>query len=203
MDEQPDTVRALRDRRFKYIRNLHPELPYVLDIDFRNQMPMMQELLELDEAGALEGPTALWFRDVRDPEELYDTDADPHEIHNLANDPARQSDLLRMRSAMDEWLDSADDLGRIPEESLRERFWPGGEQPETATPSIEIAGGTTRIQPGNPGASIGIRIDAGPWRLYTDPFPTSSGSCIEARAIRYGWAESSSVTACAPWESAR
>ena len=137
IDESPDTVRALRDRRFKYIRNVRPEQPYVLPGSFRDQMPMMEEMLALDAAGNLERDASLWFRDTRDPEELYDTEADPHEVLNLAADPSHRERLQRMRDALDLWLDESGDLGLIPESELGERFWPSGHQPVTAPPVFD------------------------------------------------------------------
>ena len=111
MDEASDTVRAVRSRRWKYIRNFVPDQPYVLDMSFRNHMPMMREMIALDAEGDLQGPPALWFQDSRPAEELYDTDSDPHEIHNLAEDPAQADRLGRMRGEMDRWLADSGDMG--------------------------------------------------------------------------------------------
>ena len=199
IDEQPDTVRAVRDRRFKYIRNLQPERPYVLDMAFRDQMPMMQELRELAAEDRLEGAQALWFRARRDPEELYDTDADPHEIRNLAGDPVFSPVLLRMRAELDRWLAASGDLGLLPEEALRRRFWPDGREPVTAAPTFERdADGRLALHCATPGASIEVRRDAGPWRLYTGPSPAPPGVRVAARAVRYGWAVSDEVSARVP-----
>ncbi|MBD3321960.1 MAG: sulfatase-like hydrolase/transferase, partial [Chitinivibrionales bacterium] len=43
-DEAYDRVRAVRDKRFKYIRNYHPEQPYLLWIPYRNKLPILQEM---------------------------------------------------------------------------------------------------------------------------------------------------------------
>ena len=40
-------VRAVRDRRFKYIRNYRPDLPYLGWIPYRNRHPILQELWRL------------------------------------------------------------------------------------------------------------------------------------------------------------
>ena len=86
-DEMYDTVRAVRDRRFKYIRHYHPEQPYMLYNRYRNRHPIMQELWRLHVAGELEGPAAALMANNRPAEELFDTDADPHEVENLAAKP--------------------------------------------------------------------------------------------------------------------
>jgi hypothetical protein len=41
---------------------------------------------------------------------------------------------------------------------------------------------------------LGARVGGGDWRLYTMSVPALPGTSIEARAVRYGWAESESVT---------
>jgi uncharacterized sulfatase len=43
MDETLDIIRAVRDKRFKYIRNYRPDLPYAQDIAYMNEMPTMKE----------------------------------------------------------------------------------------------------------------------------------------------------------------
>lgn len=194
IDEATDRVRAVRDRRFKYVRHLIPELPYVLEMDFRDQMPMTQELRALAAAGELEGPAALWFREQRDPEELFDVDADPHELVNLASDPAHRETLERMRAVLDRRLTSGQDLGLLPESELAERFWPGGEQPHTAAPVVERRGDAFHLSSTTEGASIlWRRSSAGAWTLYTGPVPAAEGP-VEATAVRYGF-EESDVTA--------
>lgn len=50
-------------------------------------MPIMQELLRLRDAHALNEYQAQWFRPKKPAEELFDTQADPYELHNLAADP--------------------------------------------------------------------------------------------------------------------
>jgi hypothetical protein len=195
IDEGVDRVRAVRDRRFKYVRHMLPQQPYVLASAFRDQMPMMQELLALAEADALEGAPALWFRDQRDAEELFDTRADPHEIRNLAGDPAHAATLMRMRAVLDTWLGGGEDLGLEPEATLAERFWPGGKQPATRSPTIEKRGDSLHLSSSTPGASLLWRRphDEG-WSLYTGPIAALETGRIEARAVRYGYEVSASVT---------
>jgi len=130
-DESYDMVRAVRDHRFKYIRNCRPELPYLLWIPYRNRHPILQEMWRLHMADELEGPQKLMFGS-RPVEELYDTEADPHEIHNLAADPAHASELERLRAELDRWLAEVGDMGRMPESEMVRQWYPNGEQPQTA-----------------------------------------------------------------------
>jgi N-sulfoglucosamine sulfohydrolase len=197
-DESYDMVRAVRDRRFKYIRHFHPERPYVVPNAYRDRMPLMQELLRMHRAGLLEGPQTLWFREARPPEELYDVTADPHEINNLADEPVYAAVLERMRGAMDQWRTEIDDLGEVPEAELVERFWPGRVQPETSAPVISVDRAaadtaTLTLTSATEGASIAWTTEAGDnphWLLYTAPVRLSVPATIRARAVRYGYRES-------------
>ena len=103
-DEAYDMVRAVRDRRFKYIRNYRPDLPYLAWIPYRNRHPIVQEMWRLHLADELDEPQSAMFRYPRPVEELYDTEADPHEIDNLAANPHYQPERDRLRGALDEWL---------------------------------------------------------------------------------------------------
>jgi N-sulfoglucosamine sulfohydrolase len=121
MDEVFDRIRAVRDRRFKYLRNFRPDLPYAQRLAYNEENPTMQAWRRLSEAGKLTGPAALFFAPVKPEEELYDTLADPDEVNNLATDPKYQKVLLKMRAALDRWIIGTKDLGEIPEEELIKR----------------------------------------------------------------------------------
>ena len=49
------------------------------------------------------------------PEELYDLESDPHEIHNLATsgDPEHQATLKRLRGVLERWIEETNDQGRF------------------------------------------------------------------------------------------
>ena len=136
MDAEYDMMRSARDARFLYIRNFSPELPYVGHIIYRNQSAIMQEWLRMQAAGELSGPAALWMRTSRPAEELYDVRRDPHQIENIAAEPAHRATLERMRAAVAEWMTRTGDQGLINEPEMIQRMWPGGVQPATAQPYI-------------------------------------------------------------------
>jgi hypothetical protein len=211
MDIEYDMMRSVRDRRYLYIRNFAPELPYVGLIIYRNQSAIMQEWLRLQAERKLTGPSALWMRTTRPPEELYDTVADPHQINNLAAEPSQRTRLERMRLALRTWMTTIDDQGLINEPEMIQRMWPGGVQPETAAPYFAWRGAVdvkrdpaeTLNPPGQPreiaiyvptqGASIGYTMDEGAsprWRLYAEPILVTGPVTIRAKAIRYGYKES-------------
>jgi len=67
------------------------------------------------EDGQLTGPAALLMQPTKPAEELYDTVTDPHEIKNLAEDPAQQERLEEMRGVLKAWQDRIKDRGMQPE----------------------------------------------------------------------------------------
>ena len=215
-DEAYDMVRAVRDIRYKYIRHFRPDLPYLLWIPYRNTHPILQEMWRLHLRGELVGPQELMFR-PRPPEELYDTQADPHEIHNLAPDPAYAADLERLRLAMDTWRGEVGDMGEIPEAEMVRGWYPNGEQPHTAPPlfvpiceakpgreptldGASMAGpAMVQLHCATQGASIAYTVEAGEeahWLLYSEPIRLPMGATtLRARAIRIGYRESDEVSA--------
>ncbi|MGI9472421.1 MAG: hypothetical protein ACR2NZ_12850, partial [Rubripirellula sp.] len=56
-------------------------------------------------------------------EELYDLQADPHEINNLAADPAYLETKERLADALDAWQARIDDRGRIREDPAIAAKW--------------------------------------------------------------------------------
>ena len=196
MDETRDIIRAVRDKRFKYIRNFMPELPYAQTIDYMDQMPTMRELRRLHEAGELNEHQRLFFRDRKPVEEFYDTLADPHEIRNLVADPTFQPQLQRMRVALDVWARETEDLGLIPEPILDDRARPEGRWRTTQTPQIVIQNGRVSISCRTMGASIAYALgkpapgQRSDWKLYSQPIALPADTRLRARACRLGYRDS-------------
>jgi uncharacterized sulfatase len=197
MDETVDIIRAVRDKRFKYIRNYRPDLPYAQDIAYMNEMPTMKEWRRLASAGELKGPAAIFFQPTKPVEELYDCQADPHEIHNLADDLQYAAELTRLRTAHEKWHETTGDLGLIPEAELMEQRRPGGKFAVTAKPEIAVADGKATIRCATEGASIAYRVnqdipagDGHRWLLYTGPIAIAAGDAIQAQACRLGYRNS-------------
>ena len=90
MDAVPDRVRAVRDRRYKFIRNYASELAYFRPLQFRDMFPVMQALWAGHKNGTLAPLQEFYFTTPRPVEELYDTVLDPHEVNNLAADPRQK-----------------------------------------------------------------------------------------------------------------
>lgn len=121
MDEWPDRIRSVRGPRLHYIRNFHPELPYDQRIAYNEENPTMQAWRREHAAGRLNPVQDAFFAPTKPPEELYDAEADPDEVHNLAGDPKFEPQLRQMRAALDHWIERTGDLGAVPEKELVRR----------------------------------------------------------------------------------
>jgi arylsulfatase A-like enzyme len=192
IDEVPDRQRAVRDTRFKYIRSWHPDLPGGHPLKFRDNLAISREMRSLYEAGRLNAAQRLWYLPPGE-ERLFDLHSDPFELADLSGDPAFTDHLLRMRKALDDWLEQVGDLSDMPERAMIEVFYPEGVRPQTRAPRASFAGNQLVAEPETPGSSIGYRIDEGRWLLYSGPVATSAGDSVEVKAVRYGWAESEVV----------
>jgi arylsulfatase A-like enzyme len=189
LDEREQRVKAVGSDRYRYIRHYTPDRPRLPDISFQNGGGVMQEMRRLFAAQELPPQIAAYFETPGPAEELYDVAADPHEVRNLASDPAYASVLGELRRAMDSWIERVGDLSAVDENDMVKRMWPAGVQPRTMEPiacrnpenAIVLASATQ-------GASIGYRVNEGAWRLYTTPI--KADALLETKAIRYGYAES-------------
>ncbi len=114
MDGRYDMSRSIVDRRFRYTRNFNSNRIYMQHLDYLWRAPSMRSWEEAYLSGACNEVQSRWFRD-KPVEELYDTETDPWEIHNLASDPACADRLASMRKACREMGASMKDAGFIPE----------------------------------------------------------------------------------------
>jgi hypothetical protein len=194
-----DYIRTVRDKRYRYIRNFTPQVPYAQRIEYMEKMPIMQEWRRLHAEGRLTRAQKLFFHHPKPAEELYDLFTDPHEVNNLTDSPEHQQTLKRMRAALERWIKETGDLGGLDEEELIERMWPGRKQPVTTNPSIEATpapSGKTliKISCATEGASIGYRLhEQGRRLIYTEPILLEKGAVLQAKAIRLGYKESEMV----------
>src|SRR6185436_19827621 len=67
MDETFDRIRCVRDRRWKYIRNFHPELPYAQQINYNELNPTMAAWRAAEKAGKLNEVQRLFFAKTKPP----------------------------------------------------------------------------------------------------------------------------------------
>jgi len=199
-DEFTDAIRAVRNNRFKYIRNYRPEQGYYLPIDYRENIPTMQELLRLRDAGKLDSVQALWFGTTKPVHELYDCEIDPHEINNLAENPDYADTLEELSSELNNWITKIGDQPNLPEGELLKQLWKGEKvQPVTLQPSVDINKSSVSIACNTEGASIGYKVtmnnkkEPAEWQVYTGPFELQDNSTLKVQAHRIGFKPSDIV----------
>ena len=118
IDETVNRVRSVRGKKYHYIRNYYPDRHFTSLNRYKEKCfpikPLMRQLME---EGKLFGPAAALMSPTVPEEQLFDTENDPHEIHNLAGskDPEHREMLVRMRTALSVWMVETQDQGVFPE----------------------------------------------------------------------------------------
>jgi arylsulfatase A-like enzyme len=198
-DALTDRNRAVRDKRYKYIRYYMPEKPMFLPVAYREQMAIMRELHRLADSGELTDAQALWFRETKPPFELFDTQEDPHEVRNVADDQGYAKILLELSQECDRWTASISDRGLIPEQELLAQLWPDGNQPVTSDPEVSKDGNQVSIQCNTAGASIGYQWLENAdeiktvWQVYTGPVQLMPDKYLRVVAHRIGYKPSAQI----------
>ncbi len=108
-------IRSVRDERWKYIRNLQPSwLQSDHSYRFRKDDAgayfwSWEEAAKTDHNASL-----ILNRYLQRPgEELYDLEADPGELNNLATDSRHAATLVRLRTELDVWMTNQGDDGKV------------------------------------------------------------------------------------------
>ncbi|MFO0889055.1 MAG: sulfatase [Isosphaeraceae bacterium] len=115
-DETPFRFRTVRDARHRYIRNFTPDRPFLQANAYKEKSyPVWNLLKELHAAGKLTPAQERLCAPTMPEEELYDLEADPHEIQNLADSPEHRATRDRLRGVLDHWIAETNDQGRMPE----------------------------------------------------------------------------------------
>ncbi|RLE00819.1 MAG: sulfatase, partial [Bacteroidetes bacterium] len=114
MDERYDMTRSIVDRQYRYIRNYNSNRIWLQHLDYLWRAPSMQAWEKAYLAGECNEVQAR-FWNTKPVEELYDTEKDPWEVNNLADDPAYADRLSKMRLACLDKAKSIRDAGFIPE----------------------------------------------------------------------------------------
>jgi len=120
MDERYDMMRAVRGKRYKYIRNYLPHRIYAQHLAYLWRMPATRSWEQAYKEGKCNKiQSAFW--ETKPTEELHDVQADPWEVNNLADKPEYREVLLRMRKANRDHLIAIRDAGFLPESEMVER----------------------------------------------------------------------------------
>ena len=119
-DETVDVLRCVRGSRFKYVRNFMSHVSHAQPSQYKDGKKIVQVIRGLYEEGKLNEQQSRPFLPRRPPEELYDLQADPHELVNLATDPKLRDRLADMRMALRQRMIETRDMGLIPEPILED-----------------------------------------------------------------------------------
>ena len=117
MDERYDMSRAVRDQKYRYIKNYMPYRIYGQFIDYLWRAPSIRSWEAAYLAGECNEVQSI-FWNTKPVEELYDTENDPWEVNNLAANSSYLEVLERMRAANRSWILEIKDAGFIPEATL-------------------------------------------------------------------------------------
>jgi N-sulfoglucosamine sulfohydrolase len=101
-------TRFMRSWRYKYHRNV----AWRLDFPFAGDLyaSLSFEAMRNESKPVMIGDRTLKDYIFRPPEELYDLEKDPQELHNLASDSDHQTLLLEMRETLSKWQKQTKDL---------------------------------------------------------------------------------------------
>ena len=96
--------RSVRDDRWKYILNLHPEFKFTSHVtEAKNGGAYWKSWVEKAKSNPDAARTVRRYLE-RPREELYDLQNDPLEQHNLADDPAQHARLISLRGEVRDWM---------------------------------------------------------------------------------------------------
>jgi arylsulfatase A-like enzyme len=111
-DETVEHLRSTRTDRFLYIRNFLPQRPHLQPNAYKDGKAIVQTLRSLHSEGKLPSISEdLLFSSTRQAEELYDYQADPFQLTNLAANPDFKTELESHRAQMDRWVKQSGDKG--------------------------------------------------------------------------------------------
>ena len=114
MDERYDLSRSIVDRQYRYTRYYNSNRIWMQQLEYLWKAPSMASWEREYLAGNCNEIQSRFFN-TKPVEELFDTENDPWELNNLANDPAHTERLVSMRKACLEKAISMRDAGFIPE----------------------------------------------------------------------------------------
>ncbi|MHC4439362.1 MAG: sulfatase-like hydrolase/transferase, partial [Planctomycetota bacterium] len=115
MDERYDTVRAVRNRRYRYVQNYSPHRPWGQQYSYPFRvMPSMGSWYRAYLDGKCNAVQARYWQ-PKPSEEFYDIESDPYEVKNLIDDPKYAGRIAQMRKILKRDIIRTRDIGFIPE----------------------------------------------------------------------------------------
>ena len=104
MDDSHDAMRAIRSKHHKLILNLMPERAYCQFSHYKEgAYPPLAEMNVLNLQGKLTPEQAAFMAASKPPIELFDLRKDPHEVKNVAGDPAYAKVKAELLAELENW----------------------------------------------------------------------------------------------------
>jgi N-sulfoglucosamine sulfohydrolase len=178
VDEMMDMARSVRSKDFLYIRNFMPHLGYNQQSAWIDQGEVRKDFYALAKSGSANAAQSQYLNPTRPREELYDCNADPLNLINLAKSDQHARTLQQVRKVLRNEMLNSRDLGLVPEIEL----W-------------RQTKGTTPYQWGKTDAFDAAAILDAADLVGTDDFPAIGQSLSSGNAsVRY-WAAVSCTAA--------
>lgn len=114
MDERYDSERAVRNKRYAYIKNYMPIVPWGQHLDYQWKLVAQRTWEDAWKNHRTNEITGRFFT-PKPVEELYDLEADPDNVENLSDRPEHQKTLETMRAKLREWQLAIHDSALLPE----------------------------------------------------------------------------------------
>jgi N-sulfoglucosamine sulfohydrolase len=127
--------------------------------------------------------------------------SDPYNLSNSIKDEKYAEIIGKLRMAIDNWMEEVGDKGDIPEMEMVYQMWPGGIQPQTDTPEVEVSKGSASLSCKTIGSSVAYLLSNkkqspdldSRWQLYIDPINVESYKFLYVLANRIGFKDSEVV----------
>ena len=110
-----DRMRSVRNKRYKFIRNFFPKIPYNQWSSYKHlEYPGLILMEKLHQEGKLNADQTKFFSESKHREELYDLENDPHELNNLAQNSKFNNVMHEMRNVLNDWIKKTGDNPNDP-----------------------------------------------------------------------------------------
>jgi len=120
MDERIDNQRAICDKKFLYVRNYMPYVPWGQKLEYMWEIPMAQAWDDYNKAGKTTAVTGRFFT-PKNSDELYHMEKDPDSVNNLIDNPEYRQIVKKMRQQLNGWQEQIYDAGMLPEVEMIKR----------------------------------------------------------------------------------
>ena len=115
VDEVIDMSRSVRNKKYLYIRNFMPHLSYNAPTGWPDLGEIRHEFYKAAKEGNMTSAQWHFAGPTKAVEELYDCEADPLNLNNLAQSAEHRGELNTLRSELKRHILEIKDMGFVPE----------------------------------------------------------------------------------------